>query len=109
VTLISGDKNRDRLLDINEKWIFRCTTTLQKTTTNIVTVVGYANGLNARVTANAKVVVGTPEKPISTITTVVVPKLPNTGMDPRKENTFLVLMLSIWHNFFLSVLNKTSN
>jgi len=62
VVLISGDTNHDGNLDLGEKWIYRCTTTLLTTTTN--TVVAYAESNDsyrdvATDTAIATVVVGT--------------------------------------------------
>lgn len=58
VTLVSGDTNTDGKLDTNETWIYRCSTTLTKTHTNIVTTTGWANGISATDIANATVVVG---------------------------------------------------
>lgn len=61
-----GDTNGNSLLDTTEVWVYTCTANLKETTTNTVTVTGYANGLKA---------VG-----YSTITvTVAIPALPNTG------------------------------
>lgn len=63
VTFVSGDTNGDSKLDVNEIWNYRCTTTLQQTTSNTVTATGMANGLTAKSTADATVVVGSPLVP----------------------------------------------
>ncbi len=71
VKYISGDTNRDSMLDPSETWIYDCRTSLKNTTTNTVMATGDANGLRARDYAVATVVVAT-----------AVPKLPNTGVAP---------------------------
>jgi hypothetical protein len=59
VTFLSGDRNSDSLLDLDEIWTYRCTTTLAATTTNTATVTGTGpSGVTVRDTAIAKVVVG---------------------------------------------------
>src|SRR3989338_649014 len=63
VGFVSGDTNRNSQLDLNETWMYRCTTTLSQTTTNTVTATGQANGFTATDTANATVVVGVPVVP----------------------------------------------
>lgn len=60
IVLISGDTNADAKLDINEIWTYRCSTTLSKTHTNIVTATGWANGISAIDIASATVIVGSP-------------------------------------------------
>lgn len=67
VTLISGDANNNDKLDVNETWIYRCSSMLSKTHTNIVVATGWANGMVATDIANSTVAVG-------------VPGLPNTGL-----------------------------
>lgn len=42
-----ADTNGNKLLDVNEVWIYTCTATLKETTTNTVRVTAYANGLKA--------------------------------------------------------------
>ncbi|KKW19121.1 MAG: hypothetical protein UY63_C0021G0004 [Parcubacteria group bacterium GW2011_GWA2_51_10] len=66
-----GDLNKNNLLESNETWQFTCKTNLKKTTTNIGTAQGSANGLTVRDFSIVTVVVG-----------AVVPKLPNTGFAP---------------------------
>lgn len=56
-SFVSGDSDADSILDFDEIWRYRCTTTLAQTTTNTVTATGY-NGSTAIDTANATVVVG---------------------------------------------------
>ena len=63
VGFVSGDTNGNSQLDLNETWMYRCTTTLSQTTTNTVTATGQANGFTATDTANATVVVGVPVVP----------------------------------------------
>ncbi|MDO8659539.1 MAG: Ig-like domain-containing protein [Candidatus Parcubacteria bacterium] len=58
VVLAAGDNNGNAKLDINETWIYRCSTTLSATHTNTVVATGWANGINAVDVANATVVVG---------------------------------------------------
>lgn len=70
-----GDTNKNDLLESNETWSFTCQSNLTKTTTNIGTVQGSANGLTARDFAIATVVVS-----------AAVPKLPNTGLSPENKN-----------------------
>lgn len=63
ITLISGDANADAMLDVNETWVYTCSTTISKTHTNIVTATGWANGISATDIANATVMVGVPVVP----------------------------------------------
>lgn len=60
INLISGDNNGDSILQVNETWIYRCSTTLSATHTNTVVATGVANGLTATDIASATVVVGVP-------------------------------------------------
>lgn len=57
VEFVSGDDG-DSSLQTRETWIYRCTTTINKTTTNVATAIGYAMGLKAIDTTPATVVVG---------------------------------------------------
>ncbi len=50
-----GDTNGNNFLDPNEVWIYSCTMNLKETTTNVVSVSGYANGLIAA--SNASITV----------------------------------------------------
>ena len=58
-----GDTNGNNLLDINEVWIYTCTTNLRQTTTNTSTVTAYANGLKAVDSATITVKVDNPSLP----------------------------------------------
>ncbi len=58
ITLISGDTDDDERLDVDETWIYTCSTTLSETHTNTVTATGWANGISATDIASATVVVG---------------------------------------------------
>lgn len=58
IVLASGDTNSDAKLDLNEKWVYKCSTTLLETHTNTVVTTGWANGLSATDIASATVVVG---------------------------------------------------
>jgi uncharacterized repeat protein (TIGR01451 family) len=63
IVLASGDLNGDAILQVNETWVYRCSTTLLATHTNTVVATGRANGLTATDIANATVVVGVPLVP----------------------------------------------
>lgn len=58
-----GDVNKNDLLENNEAWTFTCKTQLTKTTTNIGTAEGHANGLTAIDFSSATVVVSSPGLP----------------------------------------------
>lgn len=58
VNYVSGDTNKDSILNLTETWIYRCTKTVSQTETNTVTAHGQANGWDGYDTANATVVVG---------------------------------------------------
>ncbi|PIR77294.1 MAG: hypothetical protein COU30_03260, partial [Candidatus Magasanikbacteria bacterium CG10_big_fil_rev_8_21_14_0_10_38_6] len=73
LTLISGDTNDDARLDVNETWIYTCSTTLTETHTNIITATGWANGISTTDIANATVIVGLPVVP----PLIHVTKVPN--------------------------------
>lgn len=60
MVFVSGDTNANSKLDISETWTYDCFNTLSETTTNTVTVMGWANGISAVDIANATVVVGVP-------------------------------------------------
>jgi len=63
IILASGDTNNDTKLDVNETWVYRCSTTLSQTHTNTVTATGWANDISAVDIASATVVVGAPSVP----------------------------------------------
>lgn len=63
IVLISGDTNADAKLDVNETWVYRCSTVLSETHTNTVVATGWANGLSAVDIASATVIVGVPIVP----------------------------------------------
>jgi hypothetical protein len=63
VVLVSGDTNSNLILEVNETWIYSCTTTLFSTHTNTITATGWANGISAVDIASATVVVGVPVVP----------------------------------------------
>lgn len=73
IVLASGDMNTNAILEVSETWIYRCSTTLSKTHTNIVTTTGWANGINAVDIASATVVVGLPIVP----PLIHITKIPN--------------------------------
>lgn len=58
----SGDENNNERLNVDETWVFTCTTTLTETTTNTGTAQGHANGLTAIDYSLAIVVVEAPEE-----------------------------------------------
>lgn len=63
IVLGSGDINNDSKLDVNETWVYTCTTNLTATHTNTVVATGWANGISATDLASATVVVGLPVIP----------------------------------------------
>ena len=80
IILVSGDSNSDGKLDVSETWTHRCSTTLTKTHTNIVTATGWANNISATDIANATVVVGLPVvPPLIHVTKVPSPLLLGAG------------------------------
>lgn len=74
-----GDLNANNLLESNEKWQFTCISNLTKTTTNIGTATGHANGFTAVDFSPATVV-------------VPPPSLPNTGIVPDISNLLDILV-----------------
>lgn len=80
MTYISGDADSDSALDSAETWVYTCQANLTKTTTNIVTATGEANGLTARDTAIATVIVAG-----------AAPGLPNTGIESTIRQFFTPL------------------
>lgn len=84
VTFMSGDRNSDSLLDLDEIWTYRCTTLVNRSLRNTATAHGFANGIDVSDTANAVVTVsGSPPPTVD----VVVPKLPNTGAGSTSPNS----------------------
>ncbi len=63
IILASGDTDNDQKLDVNETWVYRCSTSLLATHTNTVVATGWANGISAVDVASATVVVGAPIVP----------------------------------------------
>lgn len=78
ITLISGDTDADAKLDLDETWVYTCSTTLAKTHTNVVTAIGQANGISTTDIASATVIVGVPVLP----PLIHVTKVPNPLMLP---------------------------
>lgn len=89
----SGDSNANNLLDVSETWVYTCQTALTATTTNIATATGSANSLTATNTAIATVVVAPPL--ITSPATVIVPKLPNTGIAIQGNVKLFAIMLQL--------------
>ncbi len=73
IMLASGDTNGDSKLDVNETWVYHCSTTLMQTHTNTVVATGWANGISAVDIASATVIVGLPVVP----PLIHVTKIPN--------------------------------
>lgn len=72
-----GDINNNNLLDINEVWVYTCTTHLNQTTTNTVSVHANANGLNAVGYATLTITVDIPK--VDNTAVKSSPNFPNTG------------------------------
>ncbi len=75
-----GDANSNSLLEPEESWVYSCDVGLLKTTTNVASVSGEANGYTVRDFAMATVVVAS-----------AVPALPNTGVIPM-ENALVAFL-----------------
>jgi hypothetical protein len=58
IVLTSGDANADNKLDVDETWIYNCSTTLSETHTNTVVATGWANDISSVDVASATVIVG---------------------------------------------------
>lgn len=63
LAFVSGDTNGNKALEVTEKWIYSCTTTVSVTTKNRVSVIGYSGSLSATDIAFATVVVSAPVVP----------------------------------------------
>lgn len=63
IVLASGDTNNNSILEVNETWVYTCTTNLTATHTNTVVATGWANGISAIDIASATVIVGLPIVP----------------------------------------------
>ena len=74
-----GDTNDNNLLDISEVWVYTCTTHLNQTTTNTVSVMATANGLRAVGYASLTVTV----KGATAVATV---RLPKAGTNPIADS-----------------------
>ena len=83
-----GDTNGNGLLDINEVWIYSCTTILKQTTRNTVTVTAYANGLRATSDDTITVNVALPSASSS-------PSFPNTGSNPDPIVTVWIILSGV--------------
>lgn len=81
VTYVSGDSNKNGLLDPTETWTYDCFKTVSQTETNTATAHGYANGFDVYDSANATVAVGTKLTPplIHLVKTANVTVLPAGG------------------------------
>lgn len=86
VTLRIGDINHNNLLDVTERWIYRCRSNIQFSTTNIAKAEGQANGFTVTDSASATVLVSPPPSIDNIPITRVSPHFPNTGIMPKDEN-----------------------
>jgi hypothetical protein len=83
---LNGDTNLNYKLDIDESWTYVCYSKLTKTTTNTVVASGESDGRVVRDFAVATVVVA----PVGEVPNVKVPGLPNTGIAPETNNSWIV-------------------
>ncbi len=79
-----GDTNGNNLLDINEVWVYSCTTHLIQTTTNTVSVEAYSNNLKAVGYATITVTVASP-----------VPGLPLTGIGTNFKTIVWLILIGV--------------
>lgn len=96
-----GDINKNDLLESNETWTFTCVSKLTKSTTNIGTAEGHANGLTAIDFSPATVVVSGPG-------------LPGMGFPPKdNSNPWKIIVLSgivlLASASLINVLRKRTN
>jgi hypothetical protein len=82
-----GDTNGNDLLDINEVWIYTCTTNLKMTTTNTATVTAIANGLRAVDSVTITVKVETLAQSNPGFPAQSVPSFPETGLGQNSKIT----------------------
>jgi uncharacterized repeat protein (TIGR01451 family) len=80
-----GDTNGNNLLDINEVWVYTCTTHLTQTTTNTVSVMATANGLKAVGYATLTVTVANP----------ILPDTGNAGVNINLNSIIWVILSGI--------------
>lgn len=78
LTRTSGDANANSILEVNEVWVYACSTSLMATHTNTVVATGWSNGLSTTDIASATVVVGALIDP----PLIHVTKIPNRWILP---------------------------
>lgn len=98
VSRMSGDTNNNNLFEPSETWVYTCKTRISKSTRNIATATGEANGLVAKSYAIANVL-------------VAAPGLPKTGLTPQGEGTsrniaLLASILAILSASFIIIQKK---
>jgi hypothetical protein len=75
---LSGDTNKNKLLNVDEIWKYTCTTYVSKTTTNIAVAEGTADDITVTDDDSVTVLVATPG-------------FPNTGLPPASRAIALVV------------------
>jgi hypothetical protein len=102
VEFVGGDDDDDDRLDRDEEWTYQCSMTLSETTTNIVTATGESqSGRSTEDTDEATVVVTEPVVVAPVVSQPLVqsvvstPRLPDTGVAPRSDNSALFVLMSI--------------
>jgi sortase (surface protein transpeptidase) len=104
-----GDTNGNNLLDVNEVWIYSCTTHLKQTTTNTVHVTAFANGLRAVGDATITVKVDTP---VPSFPDQLSPNFPETGTGPTVKTTvwgmLSVVLVALIALFILTRKNQSN-
>lgn len=93
VKLLSGDRNHDSMLDLDELWTYRCTQIVSKNVTNVATVHGFANGRDVYDTARATVLVSIPIT--SSPSVIVSPRFPNTGIAPEDSSGSILFRIFV--------------
>ncbi len=78
VTFVSGDTNRNSVLETYETWVYGCTALVSQTTQNTATTIGHYIGMSAVDTAIATVVVSVPLPP----PLIHMTKMPNRFLLP---------------------------
>lgn len=90
ISFVSGDLNNNKLLEVNESWIYTCSMNIVNSTVNTVRVEGSANGLKALDHAVVTVVVNPSETPTST--SIILPATGN-GSDSQKNNWIIFTLI----------------
>lgn len=83
-----GDINGNNLLDINEVWLYTCTTTVNQTTINTVDVTAFANGMEASGNDTTTIKVDNSDA-------AILSKFPNLGSTSNSKMAVWVSLVAV--------------